>query len=101
MQKLVSLNRRIDLNAFNALGAYSITVPINQCINIPSDLANIDTIFCTLNNVAQNISATVRLQTLTVPSDAGVISYVRTLKNQFGGFNYGGGEITAGTWKKY
>lgn len=101
MQKVVTINRQIDLNVFNAIGVYSITVPIKDCLNIPSDLSNSAEIFCTLSIYAQNISATVRVQKLTVPSDTGVISYIRTLKNQFGGFNYGGGEITTGNWTKY
>ncbi|MDH2019169.1 hypothetical protein N5J44_10375 [Acinetobacter ursingii] len=101
MQKVVTINRKIDLNVFNAIGVYSITVPIKDCVNIPSDLSNSAEIFCTLSISAQNISATVRVQTLTVPSSAGVFNYVRVMKNPFGGFNYGGGGITVGEWRKY
>lgn len=94
------LNRAISLANFNALGIYCNAVPINTCTSIPSDLQASTAVDWILECTANRNTASVRTQVLTIPQGSTYARYERTITNPYGGFNWGGGNVSAQPWHR-
>lgn len=100
LEKPTQLTRAIDLTSFNAIGYFCNSVAINTCKNIPSDLSSSTTTEWTLLCVAHTAMSNVRTQILLLPNFPTYARYERTLTNDLGGSNWGGGNITAQPWHR-